>query len=263
MGRVVAKLVLLIVAYLVAAALILPHVRLPGGAEVAALPIGLIAIGLGVLFYVNLPGRLQVGADGVLIDWRGEQRYIGFCDVSEISVYTESSGGKTFIGVAFALDSGENVKVPRGENQFGADAQAAALSRDASEAFRAYQAREMHDNASALERGDRTPEAWLTRLRGLAAGANAGPREAVVTEDRLWRIVEDPSARAGVRAGAAAALAATSDGGARERLRIAASDTAEPRLRVALESAASGDDEALLSALADVEPEKDAKRART
>lgn len=257
--RVILVVVAMVGLYMFGAALAISLFHL-SGAQMAAVPIGLLITILSVIGFINLPGRLLIGAEGMLIDWRGERRYVGFAELAELAVYTERSGGKTFIGVGLTLVAGETVKLPLGEDQFGADARAAAICADATQALHRYRKGGLRENASELERGDRTVEAWLTRLRSIAAGANAGPRAAVVTDERLWRIVEDPAAGAGVRAGAAAALASNSDPRAKERLRVAAADTAEPRLRVALESAAAGDDDALLAALAEVDAQPTPKR---
>src|SRR5689334_17797454 len=118
--RVIATLVSLLAGYFVIAALLLPSLSHSKGIYLASLPGGLVLMTVLFLVYLNLPGRLKIGAEGLLIDWRDERRYVAFSEISDIRVYTEKSAGKTFIGVVLALES-EEVKVPIGENQFGAD----------------------------------------------------------------------------------------------------------------------------------------------
>jgi hypothetical protein len=66
-----------------------------------------------------------------------------------------------------------------------------------------------------------------------------GYRHAAMPPERLWRVVEDPSADGTVRTGAALALAPSLDDAGRERLRAAADASVEPRVRVALATAAT------------------------
>ena len=75
-------------------------------------------------------------------------------------------------------------------------------------------------------------------LLGVGAGSNADHRHAPVPADRLWRIVESPTQDAEARAAAAVALSHAPNDATRQRLRAVASNTAAPRLRVALEAAA-------------------------
>lgn len=237
-------------------AVIFPALGLDQKIAVIMAPGGLITMVAALIVYLNLPGRLDLGADGVLIDLRdSEKQYVSFADIIDAPRYDEHVMGKHFIGVSLELRSGGAVKVPMGEDQFGADKRVAALSDRIRAALDAYRRREQGDDASALARGARSPEEWHRRLRGLGEGANAGPREAPVPIDRLWRIVEDPSAEPPIRAGAAAALSAGLDDAGKQRLRIAAESTAAPKLRIALESAAAGDDDAVVAALAEVEGE--------
>jgi hypothetical protein len=86
----------------------------------------------------------------------------------------------------------------------------------------------------------------------LARGAG-GFREAEVSADDLWRTLEDGAADPEARAGAAVALGPTLGEGDRARLRVAARVVAAPRLRVALEAVADGDEARVEEALAEIE----------
>lgn len=212
-------------------------------------PVGLLAMVLSLVVYLNLPGRLHLGADGVLVDWRNEQRFVPFSEIGDAPPYAEDVMGKRMIGVELRLRDGQSLKLPIGEDQFGADERVRTLSIAIRAAIEKYRKIEAVDDAGFLARGERSKDEWLSRLRGFGEGANAGPREAPIPVDRLWRIVEDPSAGVTSRAGAAVALSRALDTAGKERLRIAAEASAAPHLRVAIEAAATGDEEAVSEAL--------------
>lgn len=99
---------------------------------------------------------------------------------------------------------------------------------------------------------ERTRAAWLDDLRKLE---NESFRGASVPTEDLWRIVENPGADAGARAGAAAALVSRLDAPARVRIGELAEGTAHTELRAALEAAATEDatDEQVVAAYMDDE----------
>ncbi len=74
------------------------------------------------------------------------------------------------------------------------------------------------------------------------AHGGADYRMAAMTREQLWALVEGPEIEASARKAAATALATSSDGDERARLRVAASLCAEPHVRVALEEIARGDE---------------------
>lgn len=99
-------------------------------------------------------------------------------------------------------------------------------------------------------------QSMAARRRVAAAAAEPqGYREATLTREHLWELVEGSATDAPTRAAAAEALALGPplDGDERSRLRIAASRVADPRLRVALGSLASDDEEHEDESDADVE----------
>jgi hypothetical protein len=115
-------------------------------------------------------------------------------------------------------------------------------------------------DASLLRRGERAVGVWVAALRSIGAGANADLRTAPMPGERLFRIVEDPASPAVDRAAAAVALGGDLDEQTRTRLRFVADATAEPRLRLAIEKAAAGEDKAEIeAALAEIEG-KDSRR---
>jgi len=115
---------------------------------------------------------------------------------------------------------------------------------------------EAPESATALlARGARPLAEWIQALRSIGAGAMANLRTADVDPERLWRVLESPSASATDRAAAAVALASSEEPGRRERIRVAASAIAQPKLRVAVEAASHEDEAALADALASLEIE--------
>jgi hypothetical protein len=109
--------------------------------------------------------------------------------------------------------------------------------------------------------GGRTQE-WVRAMRAIVAPSQHGYRTGAVPPERLWRVVEDPRADRIARMGAALALSPSLDFEGRERMREAAASCAEPRIRVALTTAASdagarGKDEDLAAILDALESEAD------
>jgi hypothetical protein len=109
--------------------------------------------------------------------------------------------------------------------------------------------------AALVAPGGRSIAMWLHDVRELVKARSY--RDALLDEERLWRVVDDPSMVPATRAGAAMALA-TIDEDARGRLRVAAEACADPRLRVALACMADGVEdeemEAVMGALVVAEP---------
>ncbi len=249
--------------------------ELPGGSAIARLPSGTrffsgaavagivltlsAVVGLPAWWLLALipvtrlttqrPSTIRIGVDGVLFRWLWLSDFTPFATVRSITLRNEEKH-------AFAdlqLVDGRKVALPLGTP--GGSEQLAY--RRLLQAFDAYQARQGSAGTEALARGNRTPMEWLTALRGLAAGANANMRTAPIENERLWTIVEDPSAAPTARASAAAALGSAANDAERDRIRIAAGSIAEPRLRIAVEKAAdeSVADVELAEALAEVEQE--------
>lgn len=85
-------------------------------------------------------------------------------------------------------------------------------------------------------------QAMPTRHIVASAGGDARYRMPSISREQLWDLVESPASDASTRTAAAEALAIEIDDADRARLRVAAGQCAEPRVRVAL--AALADDEA-------------------
>lgn len=212
---------------------------------------------VGLVVYWSLPGSIEIGSDGLFIARMREKRFVPFRELESCTTFWRPHGKKNYVGVNLLLTSGETIEVPRCVDRAGAQEKVTALDRDIRIAMEAFRKRGDPTEAEQLTRGDTSPRAWLTRLRVVGSGANAGPREAAIPRDRLWSLAEDPSARAVTRAAAAAALTGTLDQAERKRLLDLAFDTASPPLRIALERAAGDDEDALAEALAAVQEEEE------
>jgi hypothetical protein len=253
-GSIMKVFAILVAAWIGLGVVLLGALHLPA----VSLAAGLGAMVVPLLIYLNLPGWVDVGTDGLLLDLRGPKRYVPFSELEGATLFRKSAGGKCFVGVALALTSGAPIEIPLGEDQFGAGDRADVLARSIAAALNRYRQAGGADHAAALERGDATAAAWVTKLRTIGEGANAGPRAAPVPADVLLRIVEDPQASAPARASAAVALAKNADADGRARIAAAGAATASPRLRIALEAATGDDDAAIATALEEVDREADA-----
>ena len=205
---------------------------------------------LGVVVPMLWPTRVIVGADGIAMSWLGRKRFIRYADVVSVSTYASGFGTRQYVGAAVVLDSGEQIKIPVGQQRWN-DGDAAGLAERIREAMETHRAGGWEADASILARRGRPAAEWVTALKAIGAGAAADLRNAAVPAERLWRIVEDSAASALARGGAAVARGPTLGAPAeQQRLRVAARATAAPKLRVLLERAASApSDESLAEAL--------------
>lgn len=101
-----------------------------------------------------------------------------------------------------------------------------------------------------LERRDRPTREWLAALRMVGSSSPVQYREAATSEVDLRRVLRDQSADAIARAAAAVSLDAL-DPKATERIRVVAAETANPKLRIALERIADHADDAEIGARLD------------
>jgi hypothetical protein len=262
-GRAVVVFFAALMAWVAASALGLPALGASAPVSSGIVAGGVFALVVGLLVWANLPGHVELGADGLMVDLRDRREFVPFASLREVTVYRESSVGKTFVGARLARQGAPPLTLPIGEDRFGAADRAARLVARVDEALAEFRRREAAgDVPGLLARGDRPADAWHAHLRGVGEGANAGPRDAPLVVERLWDVLESPRSPASARAGAAVALGARLDDRGRERLRVAAESTAAPKLRVALESVARGDDPAVVAALDDLDDEPAPARAR-
>jgi hypothetical protein len=219
-------------------------------------PLGPAALAVGMLAMLILfvaPTNLGVGADGIAVRWLWTRRFLGFDEMTGVTRFEKGWGNGRVVGIRVALRSGETVDLPTAQGNWG-EGQTAVLLERIREAVETFRQGGAAADAALLRRGDRGVGEWIIALRSLGAGANADMRTAPVPRERLFRVVEDPAAPAADRAAAAVALGSESDEESRARLRAAAAATAAPRLRIAIEKAADGEEAAELeAALAEIE----------
>lgn len=200
-----------------------------------------------------LPGTIAIGGDGLLLSWCGRTRFIPYHDILVVNtVHRPWQPTTPPVGVQLQLALGGALQLYMSDG--------AETYERIAEAVNAWWGRDGALRTALVQRGPHDARAWLRALRSLGARATVGYRNATVAED-LWRVVEDSAAPPDARAGAAAALGPSLGAEGRVRLRDAARKTVQPKLRVAIESAARDtvEDDSLveaLSALESAEPQR-------
>jgi hypothetical protein len=200
------------------------------GATSLALP---LAVGW-CLVYVGFAQTVTLYADGVEVRRGSRRDRVLFAQTRSIAAGPD---GQT---VALVLDDGTvlALRAPPSE--------ASALAAELAARFHAYT-----ESACALMPELMPPAeharalSWMHALRRDAETPGAPYRAAMRAPDSLWRIVESPSAPAGIRVGAAVALSSHFDDTSRDRICTVARGCSEPALRASLRAVAAGEDERL------------------
>ncbi len=206
---------------------------------------GLFPLMLPLLFIAGLiPTKIAVGVDGILLRWLWTKTFV---PMSKITRFVPEDDRIIRLTLSDGTENVVYTSMRQKRGVTGIGARYASQHRDAvlarmSEAWRAFHARTPAADVTALMgRGSRTREEWFDSLAKLGA-SDGGYRDAVIREEDLWRVVEDPAAPEDARAGAMVVLRPKLDDAGKQRVRIAAEATASPRLRVVLERATSDDD---------------------
>ncbi len=162
--------------------------------------------------------RIAVGIDGVLIRGTSRTRFFAYRDFDEVRVR---------FGDIVLVRAGRSVVRLQlhGEDAVRRDAIVTRIR----EALTRVAERRAHRTEEFVESA--TP-AQITRAVAGAVDFRLPP----LSREALWEIVEGSTVDADARAAAAAALSRAFDAPERARLRIAAAQCAEPRLRIALEA---------------------------
>jgi hypothetical protein len=217
-------------------------------------------VALIVLFAgIAVPTRVVVGGDGVLLRWLGTVRFVPWSSVTDVESF--DGGVMLSLGPERGDDEWLTLRMPEEHQRYHPERDAMVERMVA--AFRAHTALARSEPVARLlgRAGGRTRD-WVRAMRALVRPAH-GFRVTSVPADRLWRVVEDARADREARTGAAIALAPTLHEQDRARLRAVADGCAEPRLRIALATAAAeacAPDDALAEALDAVESEGDDAR---
>ncbi|APR78911.1 Hypothetical protein A7982_04258 [Minicystis rosea] len=175
------------------------------------------------------------------------------------TIHLDLHGGKSLRVESLEYDrSSIDTSVPEHQNERGA-----ALIQAIEAGLSAW--REGHHEPSRedlVARGARTFPEWVSALRRLGSGATAAYRGLPVDVEGLSRMLTESQSKPSMRAAAAIALAAAGDDTASKKLRIAATEVANPQLRIALERVAEdASDDAVAEALQTLEAEE--RDART
>ncbi len=223
--------------------------------------VGLVAL---IVLFAGLvvPTRVIVGGDGVLLRWLGTVRFVPWSSVTDVEPF--DGGVMLSLGPQSGNEEWLTLRMPEEHQRYHPERDAMVERMVA--AVRSYaphgsQGKGAHPEPMARllgRAGGRTRD-WVRTMRALVRPVQ-GFRAASVPIDRLWRIVEDPCADREARTGAAIALAPTLEDAGQARLRAAAYGCAEPRLRIAITTAAAearASDETLAEALDTLESEGD------
>jgi len=206
--------------------------------QACAGPLVVSMIGTAIVWagLATVAGRVEIGADGIVVRWLGTTRFISFRDVAEVR------NDAPWICITDPIERDTWLRATHGES-----ATLAGEIERARVAFR-ERARTTVDLPRELARGREELRTWIRRLRAPAAGY----RDALAPHETLWRVIEDPTAEPEARVAAALVLESNfGDGGdaARERLRIAVDAVADPRVRIAMSHVTTDDDERVVSTL--------------
>ena len=205
---------------------------------------------------ISIPTRALVGTDGILVRQLGTTRYIAYRAIDRLEMIDAGVIVIERNGAATRLERTVAGKVGR------------ELMRAERDAFvtRVEQARAASSTPStrvdpaAVARREQSAAEWIASLRALVH-AEGGMRTAPIVRDQLFDLVGDARLDAASRAGAAAAMGLARVATDRARLRVMAATTAQPKLRVVIEAAANGDEEALRDALDAVRDAANPRRA--
>ena len=211
-----------------------------------------LAVGIALSLVGAAPSHLIVGSDGILLRSLLTRRFFAYGDIDHVAlrnVYS-AKNPRQVTGIQLEIEprAGDVSQVSLREGS----------SRDVFEAIvearRAHRARTVGAfDAHALRPDGNDARAWLERLRA-RAGRVQGFRVDAPSREELLAIVEDPKTDEEARAAAAVVIATERDDEATSRLRVAHEATASPRLRVAIEAALEGEDDAVVKALEDLRP---------
>lgn len=175
-----------------------------------------------------LPQKVAVGEDGLLLRWAGRRRFIPFGALRAVRA--------TPLGLVLQLGDDRVVEIRLSHRSEVQTARRAAMLARIEEGMDVHRRLTPAEDEALLARGTRPIEAWIRDLTALGTAGALGYRAIAVPRERLWAVLENPSADPSARQGAAIALRERLDEAERERLATIAEKSASPRLRVALDA---------------------------
>lgn len=183
---------------------------------------------------IVLPQKVAIGEDGILLRWAGRRRFIPFSLLRDAR--------STPLGLKLDLADERTVEI-RLTHRDGTEVsrRAAMLSR-IEEGLAHHRALAPAEDEALLTRGERELDKWIHEMTVLGTSDAYGYRTIAIPRDRLWAVLENPSADPSARQGAAIALRARLDDDERERLAAIGQKSASPHLRVAIDAVARAPD---------------------
>lgn len=201
-----------------------------------------------------VPTLVTVGADGLHVRWLRRKRFIPYGSIVRVV--------PAFGQLRVVLSDGTTLRLRGQRRSFTPRTRPdhRAMVDRLSTAIEEHLARSRVQEAVAqLPAAHEDGAGWLRELEAMQVGVEGSYRRAVVTDETLWRVVQDASLDARMRAGAAVALRKVLDEAGRARLRVVAESTASPKLRVALTAASGTQEKGLAESLEDLASGDDAR----
>ncbi len=187
----------------------------------------IVAVAATVLVVKKLRPGVIVGLDGLRTTGVLRPRFVPYSAIRAVNVCSLDPSQGTGEQIVVGLESGRLVLPLVAQTRARVDAIVGRI-RDGRARYERDSARALE----SLERGGRSTGAWIAELRKLAGG---GFRDAALDRTDLVGVVVDPKVALERRVGAALAL--RDDPEARVTVRVAANQSADPHVRVALEAA--------------------------
>ena len=204
-----------------------------------------VSAGCAFLVVASARSRFRVDPlhDGVRLQRLGETRLVPYADLKSVGVEGKQLALRLRSTLMFSVNTG-----------MGDPADVRELRDEILRRMDAVRYEEPpveapeHDDEPLLAPGGRSVDRWLSDLRAMAG--DTGYRDAAMSPERLWHVVENRSAPPAVRAGAAIVLVAGAGPRAHDRLHAIATACDDNHLRIALERIARRtDDHGLHAAL--------------
>ena len=222
-----------IVVLTVSAGELAPSVSTLGRVAVVAAIVGFCAAAVAAFAHYIAPGRAIVGTDGVRVARLFSRRFVPYERLRALSMWRDAVRLETDDGDV-SLDTRSFVSDAPGSREA-----LAARLKEAIEIFRGERLAAV--SLDLFARKGLPVAAWREEVRRVSQGG-ADYRSVVLESEEIARLAEDPATPAERRVGAVLSLAERPlDAALRERLRVAAGASANPRLRVALERALDGE----------------------
>jgi hypothetical protein len=190
--------------------------------------LALITAGIATAIALFAPPRVTIGADGIAVVRKFGTRFVPYGEIEQVI--------NDPLEIILTLKSRRVVRIPLSEIPLD---QRRALIRRIDDARLATRWRvDASVAAEVLERNGRSLAEWRAALSSILRG-NESYRSSAIRGEDLARVLDDPTAPAEQRIGAALALAGGGGHDGVEKVRVAARACASQPLRVALEHVAA------------------------